>query len=91
MCEPTHTHTLQQLRNTCIRHVHVHARTRTHTHTHTTRAEMRDTSDIDDRVASKYYSHLFNETMLPRRFPIGKEKIVVSPPLSAPPSNPPLS
>ena len=64
---------------------------RTHTHTHTTRAEMRDTSDIDDRVASKYYSHLFNETMLPRRFPIGKEKIVVSPPLSAPPSNPPLS
>ena len=50
---------------------------------------MRDTSDIDDRVASKYYSHLFNETMLPRRFPIGKEKIVVSPPLSAPPSNPP--
>ena len=86
-----HTHTTataQRMYPTCSR-----ARTyaRTHTHTHTTRAEMRDTSDIDDRVASKYYSHLFNETMLPRRFPIGKEKIVVSPPLSAPPSNPPLS
>ena len=39
MCEPTHTHTLQQLRNACIRHVHVHARTRTHTHTHTQRAQ----------------------------------------------------
>jgi len=38
--------------------------------------EMRDTSDIDDRVASKYYEHMFNETLLPRRFPIGKEKIV---------------
>ena len=38
--------------------------------------EMRDTSDIDDRVASKYYEHLFNETLLPRRFPIGKEKVV---------------
>jgi zinc protease len=38
---------------------------------------MRDTSDIDDRVASKYYLHMFNETLLPRRFPIGKEKIVL--------------
>jgi predicted Zn-dependent peptidase len=38
--------------------------------------EMRDSSDIDDRVATKYYEHLFNETLLPRRFPIGKEKIV---------------
>ena len=39
--------------------------------------EMRDSTDIDDRVASKYYEHMFNETMLPRRFPIGKEKVVV--------------
>lgn len=38
--------------------------------------EMRDTSDIDDRVASKYYEHMFNETKLPRRFPIGKEAVI---------------
>ena len=34
---------------------------------------MKDTRDIDDKVATRYYEQMFPETLLPRRFPIGKE------------------
>ena len=38
--------------------------------------EMRDSSDISERIASKFYQQLFAETLLPRRFPIGKLELV---------------
>ena len=38
--------------------------------------EYRDTKDLSDRVASKYYRQMFSETVLPERFPIGKEELI---------------
>lgn len=40
--------------------------------------EYRDTKDLSDRVASKYYRQMFAETALPDRFPIGKEELIMT-------------
>ena len=37
-------------------------------------AELRDGNTVDTRVAQLFYRQMFNETLLPRRFPIGEPK-----------------
>lgn len=40
-------------------------------------AELRDGNTIDTRVAQCFYRQMFNETILPRRFPIGNEQSLI--------------
>jgi hypothetical protein len=40
-------------------------------------AELRDGNTVDSRVAQLFYRQIFNETMLPRRFPIGEPRPLI--------------